>query len=113
MLKIIDKKTFLADIKKDIISTFLSSFSDSQDFINAYDDSLLTMNVMEFWLSHFSLINSQDKFYILLRDRERLRLYLYKELCERVLNKLVDDGILVMMWDNKKHRVFWKKKRTG
>jgi len=110
MLKILDKKIFLADIKKDIISTFLSSFSESQDFINAYDDSLLTMEVMEFWLTHFSLVNGHDKFYILLKDRERLRLYLYKELCERVLNKLVDDGILLMMWDNKKHRVFWKKK---
>jgi hypothetical protein len=110
MLKIVDKKAFLQDIKKDVISAFMTSFADSRDLLSVYDDSLLTMEIMEFWLSHFSLIQSGDSFYILLKERERLRMYLYKELCEKVLNKLVDNGVLLMMWDNKKRRVFWKKK---
>ena len=113
MLKIVDKKAFLQDIKKDVISAFMTSFADSRDLLSVYDDSLLTMEIMEFWLSHFSLIKSGDSFYILLKERERLRMYLYKELCEKVLNKLVDNGVLLMMWDNKKRRVFWKKKEMA
>jgi len=113
ILKITDKRAFLIDIKKDVISTFLSSFSESQDFVGVYDDSLLTMELMEFWLSHFCIIRNNDEFYILLKERDRLRLCLYKELCEKILNKLVDAGILMMMWDNKKKRIFWKKKEMS
>jgi hypothetical protein len=113
MLKIVDREAFLCDIKKDVIATFLTAFSESQDFINVYDESLLSMDIMEFWLEHFSIVRNGGDFYMILKDRERLRLCLYKELCEKVLNKLVDNGVLVMMWDNKKKRIFWKKKELA
>lgn len=113
MLKIVDRVAFLQDVKKDVILTFLTAFSESQDFINVYDESLLSMDIMEFWLDHFSIVRNGNDFFMILKDRERLRLCLYKELCEKVLNKLVDNGILVMMWDNKKKRIFWKKKELA
>ena len=113
MLKIVNREAFLHEIKKDVLATFLTAFSESQDFINVYDESLLTMDIMEFWLEQFSIVRNGGDFYMILKDRERLRLCLYKELCEKVLNKLVDAGILVMMWDNKKKRIFWKKKELA
>lgn len=113
LLKITDKKAFLSDIKEEVISTFLASFADSGEFISVYDEAFLSMELMGFWLSHFSLVSNQGSFFILVKERERLRLCLYKELCEKVLNKLVDNGILVMMWDNKKKRIFWKKKELS
>jgi hypothetical protein len=113
MLKIVNREAFLQEIKKDVLATFLTAFSESQDFINVYDESLLTMDIMEFWLEQFSIVRNGGDFYMILKDRERLRLCLYKELCEKVLNKLVDAGVLVMMWDNKKKRIFWKKKELA
>lgn len=113
MLKIADRVAFLCDIKKDVITTFLTAFSESDDFINVYDESLLSVSVMEFWLDHFSIVRNGEDYYMLIKDRERLRLCLYKELTEKVLSKLVDNGVLLMMWDNKKKRVFWKKKELA
>jgi len=44
-------------------------------------------------------------------DIEKAIKTLYKELVEKVLNKLVDEGILEMCWDPEKMEILWKKKK--
>jgi hypothetical protein len=44
-------------------------------------------------------------------DIEKIIKNVYKELVEKILNKLVDEGILEMCWDCDKMEVIWKKKK--
>ena len=113
MIKITDKKSFLHGVKQEVIKTFVIVFSDSTQFLNAYDESILSQEVLEFWLNHHAICKtSGGEYYILVKERERLRICLYKELCEGVLNKLVDAGILQMLWNNKKKMIYWKEIET-
>lgn len=112
LLKICDKKAFLRGMREEIVKAFTVAFFDRHEFLDVYDDTLLTDEVMGFWFDRYSMMKHSDTFFIMIKGRERLRMCLYKELCEKVLNKLVDMGKLEMLWDNRKKRVFWKKKEA-
>jgi hypothetical protein len=100
-------------VKKEATNTFLVSFSKSKEFIELYEESLLTDDLVKIECNKHIFINPDNSEDLLIfnEDIEKIIKALYKELVEKILNKLVDDGILEMCWDAEKMEIIWRKKK--
>jgi hypothetical protein len=101
---------FIHGIKKEAIKTFLMSYKDSEVFISRFDDNLLSDADVEFEMRPYLTIKNYG-YYI---DREQIELLLkdvYKQLVYKILNKLVDAGVLEMCWDDTLMNFIWRKKK--
>lgn len=104
---------FFNYVRKEATNTFLMSFSKSKEFIELYEDSLLTDEMVKLECNKHIFVNPENSedFLIFCEDIEKIIKVLYKELVEKILSKLVDDGILEMCWDSEKKEVIWRKKK--
>ena len=106
-----DMNEFIKEIKQETFRCYISSYKNWEDFIRVHDESRLTDKLVLFWVDHFSFVNENGSRVIHSSDYEDLLIRVYKEYCECMLNKLVDNGCFSLMWDSKKKIVYWKKNR--
>jgi len=106
---------FMVKVKHEALKTFLITFQNASDFIEKYNDDLLTYDIINYECQRYLFIEGPD-YHIYKSDVERLVKQLYKQLVEQVLNKLVDEGELELCWDKKEENFFWrpvKEKQDG
>jgi hypothetical protein len=96
-------------IKERVLDVYILNFNNFKEFMDVYDERLLKLDVIEFWINKYCLLNDIGKKVIRTTDYEDLMGTIYKEYCQIMMGKLVDIGYLAMMWDNEKKIVFWRK----
>jgi hypothetical protein len=101
---------FIHEIKKEAIKTFLLSYKNSEVFLNKYDNKLLSDRDVEFELRPYLVIKNHC-YYIDYEQIDTLLKVVYQQLVFKILNKLVDDGILEMCWDSLTMNFIWRKKK--
>ncbi len=97
---------FILYIRKEVLLTFKLSYKKSKMFLDKYDKSLLTDDDIEYELSQFISVKN-NMYYI---DNEHVEILLkivYQQLVYKIINILVDDGILQMCWDSDKMDFVW------
>jgi hypothetical protein len=102
---------FVKEIKEKTFEFYLSSYTNQEDFIRVHQEDKLTDKIVVFWVNHFSFFSDSGNRVIFSTDYDDLLSRVYKEYCQCMMNKLVDDGYFNLMWDNKKKIVYWKKVR--
>lgn len=99
-------------ILQETIDIFISSYADSVLFINSRTD-LINIDDVTYELHNY--INYTDGVYYV--DYDEIDNFviksLYNTLVVRVMNKLVDDGILELCWDNESSNFLWRKKKRS
>jgi hypothetical protein len=102
-----DINEFKFTIRNNVLKTFLLTFLKSSTILDQYDEDLLTVEILDFWIGQY--IKKKKKLhYIQDSDVMKLEKEIYKDFVEMVLGKLVDKGILVMCWDSDIGSVVWK-----
>jgi hypothetical protein len=101
---------FVHNIKKEAIKTFLISYKDSEVFISRYNDKLLSDSDIEYEMRPYLVIKNYG-YYIDCEQIEPLLKDVYQQLVYKILNKLVDAGILEMCWDDSLMNFIWRKKK--
>jgi hypothetical protein len=111
--KINNRIYFLNFVRKEATNTFLVIFQKTQEFIDIYEECLLSDDLIQFEANKYIFENPDNpsQLFVYEDDIEKIIKNIYRELVERVLNKLVDAGILEMCWDNKLSEVIWRKKK--
>jgi hypothetical protein len=103
---------FLNYIRIEATNTFLMTFQNTKEFIDTFEDTLLTDKIVLYEANRYIFENPEGENWLIYHeDIEKVIKIVYKELVEKVLNKLVDEGILEMLWDTDKMEVIWKKKK--
>lgn len=102
---------FVEDIKQKTFKFYLSSYANQDEFINVHQENKLTNNIVLFWVDYYSFLSENGSRLIFSYDYDDLMSRVYKEYCQCMMNKLVDEGKFRLMWDNKKKIVYWKKVR--
>ena len=104
-----DFHKFFKKIKKEVLKTFIYEYSDSQDFIEKYDEDLLTSDIIQYDCRRYLIFDEENQQYHIFKgDIERVIKAVYKELVEQVLNKLVDEGKLELCWDKRTNNFIWR-----
>lgn len=99
-------------IRIEATNTFLMTFQNTKEFIDTFEDTLLTDKIVLYEANRYIFENPEGENWLIYHeDIEKVIKIVYKELVEKVLNKLVDEGILEMLWDTDKMEVIWKKKK--
>ena len=109
LIKISNKEDFGGKVKERVLNFYIVTFNSYREFMDAYDDRKLSMDIINFWINQYSFMSSDGSLVMYSSDYEDLVGRVYKEYCQIMMNKLVDTGHLQLMWDNKKKIVFWKK----
>ena len=105
-------KYFTNFIRIEATNTFLMTFQNTKEFIDIFEDTLLTDSIVMYEANRYIFENPEGEDWLIYQeDIEKVIKIVYKELVEKVLNKLVDEGILEMLWDSSKMEVIWKKKK--
>ena len=102
-----DLKKFMTKIKHEAMKTFLVTFENATEFIEKYNEDLLTYDIINHECQRYLLFD-KNKYYIYKGDIERLVKQVYKQLVEQVLNKLVDEGKLELCWDKEEMNFIWR-----
>jgi hypothetical protein len=98
---------FKRQIKDRVFKTYLLTFAKSDFLLAAFNEKLLTDELVYFWTSYYTFENNET-LCIYDLDQERLDKRLYQEFVERVMCSLVDEGFLEMCWDIEADAVIWK-----
>jgi hypothetical protein len=101
---------FIHNIKKEAIKTFLLSYKESDVFINKYDSNLLSDNDIEYEMKPYLIVKNYY-YYINYEQIENILKAVYQQLVYKILNKLVEEGILEMCWDVPLMNFIWRKKK--
>ena len=101
---------FIHNIKKEAIKTFLLSYKDSEVFISKYNTGLIKDDDVEFEMRPYLVVKNYG-YYIDSEKIETLLKDVYQQLVYKILNKLVDEGILEMCWDQDLMNFVWRKKK--
>jgi hypothetical protein len=111
--KINNRIYFLNFVRKEATNTFLVIFQKTQEFIDIYEECLLSDDLVQFEVNKYIFENPDNPSQLLVYedDIEKIIKNIYRELVEKILNKLVDVGILEMCWDSKSSEVIWRKKK--
>lgn len=102
-----DLDNFMTKVKHEALKTFLLTFENANEFIEKYNEYLLTYDIINHECQRYLFFDGPN-YYIYKEDIERLIKRIYKELVEQVLNKLVDEGELELCWDKKEENFFWR-----
>lgn len=96
-------------LRTNVYKAYFTIFSSDPDFQDCFDETLLTNEILCFWLEYYTFIDDNGIISIYDLDFEKLEMELYKEFVQAILLKLVDEEKLLMCWDNDRMRVIWKK----
>lgn len=100
-------RRFKRNLKDQVFKTYLLTFATSDFLLQAFNEDLLTDELVYFWANYYTFDNSGE-LCIYELDRERLDKRLYQEFVERIMCSLVDLGVLDMCWDIETESVIWK-----
>jgi len=101
---------FYLDVIDQAVKTFIMSYYKSMLFIKRYNKNLLTVKDA-IYESSILVYKIKNHTYILANNKEKLIKNLYNLLVTRIMNKLVDDGILELCWSN--NDFLWRKKKKA
>jgi hypothetical protein len=109
-LQVIEDITeFKISVRNNVFKTFLLSFIHNEFFLDQYEESLLTEQIVDYWVKQFV---KEEHGHFAIYDSKLIKLEkaLYKDFVEAIMGKLVDDGFLQMCWDTDLNQIIWKKK---
>lgn len=98
---------FMIKIKHEALKTFLMTFENASEFIEKYNQDLLTYDIIKHEC-HRYIFYEDSNYLIYKQDIEIVVKNVYKQLVEQVLNKLVDEGELELCWDKEDNNFFWR-----
>ena len=103
-----DLEEFKISTRNNVFKTFLLTFLNSPFFIDQYEESLLSDDIVLFWTEQY--IKKEHNYYAIYdSDLLKLEKELYKEFVEAIMGQLVNKGVLSMCWDAEEEKVVWKK----
>lgn len=103
-----DIEEFKYSVRNHVFKTFLLSFITNEFFLNHYEESLLTEQMVDYWVNQF--VKKECGHYAIYDSKLiKLEKELYKDFVEAIMGKLVDSGLMNMCWESETEQIVWMK----